>query len=173
MWGALTGCTYVVTWKYSCSLYPHNAELWGRVLVSISAQYWEKWQTSVRYWRKTQGSTPCDAETSDGEWMLIMLNWKRQHMPTATTAVHKNSVQTYMHRILCSAIWAQWHSCQQVPFTALQKFLRKMKYVAYVFCCPPPFPVLVTFWWSISHGCIHMTCNWRAKWWEEVSHLTT
>jgi hypothetical protein len=45
--------------------------------------------------------------------------------------------------------------------------------VAYVFCCPPPFPVLVTFWWSINHGCIHMTCNWRAKWWQAVPHLTT
>jgi hypothetical protein len=35
------------------------------------------------------------------------------------------------------------------------------------------FPVLVPFWWSLSHGCIHMTCNWRAKWWEAIPHLTT
>lgn len=87
----------------------------------------EKWHTSVCYWRKIQGSTPFDAETSDGEWMLIMLDGKRQHMPTAKTAVHKHSVQTYMHRILYSAFWAEWNSGQQVSFTALQKFLRKMK----------------------------------------------
>ena len=124
---ALTGCIYIVTRKYSCSLYSHNAELWGRVLVTISAQYGGKRHTSVRYWRKIQGSTPYDTEKAVGEWILIMLDGKSRHMTTAKTAVHKHSVQTHMHRILYSAIWAEWNSCQQVPFKALQKFLKKMK----------------------------------------------
>jgi hypothetical protein len=58
-------------------------------------------------------------------------------------------------------------------FHSLTKIPEDDEDMWHVFCCPPPFPLLVTFWWSISHGCIHMTCNWRAKWWEAVSHLST
>jgi hypothetical protein len=43
VWVALTDDIYIVSRKYSCSLYTHSAELWGRVQISISAQCWKKW----------------------------------------------------------------------------------------------------------------------------------
>lgn len=96
-------------------------------LLLVLTQCWTMGKSFSFNFSTIRGSTTSDAETSDGGWMLIMLDWKRQHMPTAKTAVHKHSVQTYMPRILYSAIWAEWNSCKQVPFTALQIFLRKMK----------------------------------------------
>lgn len=130
----------------------------------------EKVAQTSSYWRKTQGPTPCDMEASDGEWTPTMLNGKRQQMPAATTAVHKQCA-TYMHRILWRAITAEWSYCQQLSFTALQHSWGKGRYVAHMFLCLPPFPVLVTLRWQTCHGSIHLTCNWRSKWWEAVSYL--